>query len=116
MDRRKHWDDDLIDAVAAAFQITPYTREVYAVIAAVEDWQRTAKAIIGSSRAYLELSEYASKLERNTNAVRRLHWERVETHTVSHYMTDDRSTTIKHVCDHCNESYPCETIKLLDGK
>ena len=37
-ERRPHWDDELFDAVIDGFRITPYDDEVYAVIAAVEDW------------------------------------------------------------------------------
>ena len=40
-ERRPHWDDELFDAVIDGFRITPYDDEVYAVIAAVEDWQAT---------------------------------------------------------------------------
>lgn len=39
-ERRPHWDDELFDAVIDGFRITPYDDEVYAVIAAVEDWHR----------------------------------------------------------------------------
>ena len=39
-ERRPHWDDDLIDAVNGAMENNAYHDEmVYAVIAAVEDWQ-----------------------------------------------------------------------------
>ena len=40
IERRPHWDDELFDAVIDGFRITPYDDEVYAVIAAVEDWHR----------------------------------------------------------------------------
>lgn len=44
MDRRPHWDDDLVDAVIHEIGVLrpsppPLANTAYAVIAAVEDWQ-----------------------------------------------------------------------------
>lgn len=38
-ERRPHWDDDLIEAAFEACPQLAFEREVYPVIAAVEDWQ-----------------------------------------------------------------------------
>lgn len=121
MDRREHWDDDLIYAVASRIGVHYDDSRVYQVIAAVEDWQKQKLRKDGSqcnlhSGPVCECCYDIYGVNAKLQAVRDLHWERVETHTVSHYMTDAYSTTTKHVCNHCNESYPCATIKLLDGK
>ena len=41
MQRRPHWDDDLIDAVSESIPYPFPEVVIYSVIAAVEDWQAT---------------------------------------------------------------------------
>lgn len=76
MERRAHWSDDLIEAVrsGATFEGTSTCRlhdhEVYAIIAAVEDWQRTK--MVGAVDAASMMGGLASIAYANTKAIQRV--------------------------------------------
>ena len=110
-ERRPHWDDELFDAVIDGFRITPYDDEVYAVIAAVEDWHRDRWTGVCESpeEVVQELKQAQAAIQR----VRGLH----------HFVVDEIETRegpedVQH-CSECGyiptDEEPCPTIRTLDG-
>ena len=109
MERREHWDDDLIEAAIKSIypvvskHVQPHhavcidAADVYAVIAVVEDWHRDRWTGVCESpeEVVRELKQAQAALQR----VRELH--RIG---VSH-----------DICVCCHQLWPCPTIRTLDG-
>ena len=100
IERRPHWDAELLDAVGRsmhAFYDRPDAMHVYAVIAAVEDWARWEHVPKGT----------LARLEQAEAAIERVR----ELHRQSHFSNE---------CIECAPGgtyyWPCPTVEaLLDG-
>lgn len=129
MERREWWTDDLIDAVRyAAHDWGPESHlDVYAVIAAVEDWhekfvmhgafrvlaERAASAEADRDRlanqllnevpdSYIQMKARALTAEATIQRVRELHYN-----TATHHPSG--------CCSECGGTYPCPTVRAFDG-
>ena len=115
MSRRPHWDDDLIDAVFRALSHTyraqgwtggiaiDLDESVYPLIAAVEDWQAEKR------RGEAAFSWLMARDARQEAAIQRVR----ELHTPYRIMLGSVPTDTN--CNGCNRTYPCPTIRALDG-
>ena len=99
-ERRPHWTDDLIDAVRyAAHDWGPESHlDVYAVIAAVEDW------VLSAPIFDLYLSRKHAPDKAAIQRVRDLH-----------RTGPGEPTPGGSICWGCGGTWPCPTIKALDG-
>ena len=111
IERRPHWDDELFDAVIDGFRITPYDDEVYAVIAAVEDWHRDRWTGVCESpeEVVRELKQAQAAIQR----VRELHRT-----VVDEVFTDfGWDGEVEH-CQECGyvptDEEPCPTLAALN--
>ena len=76
-DRRPHWNDDLIEAVReAALPRNLYSEDIYAIIAAVEDWQ--------SRNAIRLVSDLQGRLMQREATIQRV-WDVLEQYAVVPY-------------------------------
>lgn len=95
MQRRPHWDDDLIDAVSESIPYPFPEVVIYSVIAAVEDWQATQVR-------ELEVTVCECPPKAAIQRVRELHYN-----TATHHPSG--------CCSECGGTYPCPTVRALDG-
>lgn len=132
MSRRPHWDDDLIDAVFRALSHTyraqgwtggiaiDLDESVYPLIAAVEDWHKAkrdsrirthsegcwrwhnecAEGLIEAQQR--KIQQLANELLTVIQRVRELHYN-----TATHHPSG--------CCSECGGTYPCPTVRALDG-
>ena len=102
-ERRPHWDDDLIEAVSSALENPFHDEMVYAIIAAVEDWQ------VANARDRVYLAEPTSAEQAAIARVRDLHEKHDCSRHEHSYCGNDG------ICRWCLGEYPCPTIRALDG-
>ena len=105
-DRRPHWTDDLIDAVAACLDTSgdDISFDTYAAIAAVEDWARWEHVPKGT---LLRLERAEAAIAR----VRELHYP-IPGFNGEQWCGAHCEATV----DGDPTQYPCETIRALDGE
>ena len=97
-ERRPHWNDELIYAVASRIGVHDDDSRVYQVIAAVEDWARWEHVPKGTL-ARLEQAEAAIA------RVRELHHSKLDRHPQGDVQR----------CIACLDLWPCPTIRAIEG-
>mgnify|MGYP000862309913 CR=1 FL=1 len=97
MKRRPHWDDALIESLPIPGHSYLEDEDIYAIIAAVEDWQDAN----GFSRAGTLMHRLITA-EATIQRVRELHYN-----TATHHPSG--------CCSECGGTYPCPTVRAFDG-
>ena len=132
MERRAHWSDDLIEAVAAVINqadVDDYANvhfthsDIYAIIAAVEDWRNSNIQVHwqGMTATERNLSEALGReqhgrdeLEAAIKRVRDLHCL-----TVDELDGPEGPEDVEH-CQECGyigiDAEPCPTIRAIEGE
>lgn len=121
MQRRPHWDADLINAVRTAMRprilTCADTIDTYDVIAAVEDWQSEHGInIVGTA-----IADHVTRLNRAESAIQRVreihqpHRCRMSTRHIDCSIMFGGECSHEGKCQVCREKYPCATICALGG-
>lgn len=111
MQRRPHWDDDLINAVRTAMRprilTCADTIDTYDVIAAVEDWHGIN--IVGTA-----IADHVTAIQR-VREIHQPHRCRMSTRHIDCSIMFGGECSHEGKCQVCREKYPCATICALGG-
>ena len=103
-DRRPHWDDDLVEAVADAVDYTLLVGQMYDVIAAVEDWLGPVEEMVNDGERVKRVRE-----------IHQPHRCRMSTRHIDCSIMFGGECSHEGKCQVCREKYPCATICALVG-
>ena len=110
-ERRAHWTDDLIDNLPVPGHAYLEDEDIYAIIAAVEDWARWEHVPKGTL-ARLEQAEAAIARVRELHTPHRCQMSTRHTNCSINF---DGGCSRKSKCQVCRVDYPCATVRALDG-
>ena len=121
-ERRPHWDDELIESLPIPGHSYLEDEDIYAIIAAVEDWhkaKRDSRIRTHSEGCWRWHNECAEGLiEAQQRKIQQLANELLTVGDIQRVRELHYNTATHHpsgCCSECGGTYPCPTVRALDG-